>query len=365
MSYPKTDFGELRRRQGIVKTGLSQTPADVDTVKPSLEWNDRSQRYVLVNLANKEQRPKSVYPAFRVLGFFPTIETATEFGRQLASRIPECNIYLLESCKWNLISQSPRITPEENLAKIESLLIAYYKELVLNKLDFDKRRSENTGTIMEQNVFDNPAYPVAVRELEKRGVSLESLTGQLEERQAREKREILSKIQQEKTTEQKEETTTPPPPEQVEFTETLLHADEDSAANSLPPGQRHLLFSVMQDDQEPAFCVYGALPTLQESKGFLHYILKKEAPTHDNNCADMGRWIYPESVKDMDKLGLSTYPLDEQNRIMQWNRESRNRVANMPGTDVYADRAIDSEGNIVDLPTDTKNDAEDGEKKEE
>ena len=379
MSFPKTDFSELKRRQGVVKTGLSQTPADVDTVKPSLLWNDPSQRFALINLANREQKPKSVFPAFRVLGFFPSVEVASEFGRLLAPQIRECNIFLVESCKWNLVPLSAVKTPEESRAKVESLLIAYYKELVFNKLDFDSRRAENTATVVEENVFENPAYPVAVRELEKRGVTLESVTALLEERQSQAKQERLVKLQaMENAEEKKLETphvttnletphvttnletphvTTQPaaststaPEGKVEFTETMLRSDEDSASNLVPTNQRHLIFSVMQDENEPAFCLYGALPTLQESKGFLHFVLKTEAPTHDNNCADMGVWIYPESLTEMERLGLATYPLDEQNRIMQWNRESKNRTCNMDATEVLADRVLDTEGNVVDLP---------------
>jgi hypothetical protein len=95
---------------------------------------------------------------------------------------------------------------------------------------------------------------------------------------------------------------------------------------------------------------------VQECKGFQHFVLKTAAITHDNNCCDMGHWIYPEGVLQVDKFGLATYPLDEQNRIMQWNRTSKNtHLSNMPGMDIYADRGLDDHGNIVDLNKEEEN----------
>jgi hypothetical protein len=77
----------------------------------------------------------------------------------------------------------------------------------------------------------------------------------------------------------------------------------------------------------------------------------------------MGRWIYPETVREMDKYGMSTYPLDEQNRIMQWHHKNRNQgYSNMPGIDVPADRRLDEHGNIVDVERETKDNL-DGESK--
>ena len=342
---PKTDFTELRRRQNVSKSGITSTPADVDTVKPKLQWNDISQRFALITLANRGLRPKSVYPAFRVLGLFPTVEAAQQFGRQIAGGLQECNIYLVETCKWNLIPSVSDRTPEHIFAKTESLLIDYYKNVVLDKLAFDKRRQQNTSTVVEANVFENPAYPIAVQELEKRGVTVESISTELPSRETEENQRVLSKLTE---TESKTETKTAPPPQDVEFNETMLRAEADTFTN-LPEGQRFLLFSVMLDEEEPAFCVYGALPTLQESKGYQHFVLKKEAPTHDNNCFEMGQWIYPESAREMDRLGRATYPVDEQNRIMQWQRENKNRVYdNMPGVDILADRRLTEDGHIVD-----------------
>lgn len=372
-SLPKSDPLEIKRRQNIVKTGLAATPADDDMVKTNLTFNDPSQRYALVNLANRDLRPKSVSPAFRVLGLFPSVEAATDFGRQLAPQIPGCNIYLVETCKWNLIPQTATKTVQDCTGKVESLLIEYYKNVVLDKLDFDSRRAHNAGTVVEQSVFENPAYPIAVRELERLGVQVESIATELEARQAKEKQHRLEQLQQqiqegehEKEADDVDDhvaTNSPPaapapPVGRVEFNETMLRSDEDYIT-FLPDNQRFFMFSVMQDDEEPAFCLYGALGSVQECKGFQHFVLKTAAPTHDNNCCDMGRWIYPESILQMDKFGLSTYPLDEQNRIMQWNRASKNRpLSNMPGIDIEADRGMDGHGNIVDLNIEQKEERE-------
>ena len=353
---PKTDFTELRRRQGVTKNATAPTAADVDTIKPSITWMDPSQRYALVNLANRDMRPKSSYPAFRVLGLFPTVEAATAFGRQVAPSVL-ANIYLVETCKWNLVPKSTERTPEECFSKLESLLIAYYKNVVLDKLEFDHRRSQNTSTVVEATVFQNPAYNVAVRELEKRGVSVDSVGTELNARISKGKQDLLEKFQSANestaaagTTAAAETAAAPQPPEgRVEFTETMLRADED-VFSALPTGQKYLLFSVMNDDDEPAFCVYGALPTLQESKGYQQFVLKLEAPTHNNNCYELGHWIYPESAHEMDRLGLATYPLDEQNRIMKWHHSNKNQAySNMPGIDIMGDRRLDENGNIVEM----------------
>jgi hypothetical protein len=371
MSIPKADFGEIKRRQGVSRTALNSTPIDEDAVRPTLTYNDPSQRYAIVNLANVGLIPKSPSPAFRVLGLFPTIEAASAYGSKIARFMSECNVYLVETNKWNLIPRSTDVTPSECLNKVESLLINYYKGLVLDKCEFDSRRSQNTSPKVEERVFNNPAYTVAVNELERRGITLESvISSELSIREATRREEVVRRVRAAKLAEaeaasstandSKDETKadTQPAAEQVDFNNPMVRADE--VFPMLPDKQKFVVLSVTHDDSvitgsEPAYCIYGAFETEAEAKGYDYFVLRNNEPTHDTNCGEMGAWFYTEQVKTLEQYGLTTHRLDEQNRIMTWNRVSKSRKYDeMEGITVTADRVLDDSGNIVPLDAESK-----------
>lgn len=106
----------------------------------------------------------------------------------------------------------------------------------------------------------------------------------------------------------------------------------------------------MQDKEEPAYCIFAATETLQESKGFDFNVLRVRVPDHDVTFAEAGRWLYPEASLHLDKLGLVSHRLDEQNRIMDHNRQSQNlSYSNQEGMTIEADMVLDESGNIVPL----------------
>jgi hypothetical protein len=354
---PKSDPSESKRRQGVTRTALNSTTPDKDMVKPSLRMNDPSQRYALVNIANAKLIPQSVNPALRVLGLFPTPEAAVQHLNSISSQIPECNAYLVETWKWNLIPRTATKTPEECLNTVEEMLVQHYKNIVLNKLDFDERRAQNKNQKMEETVFQNPTYPVALQELERRGITLDSVQSELTGRREVETRERVQRIQQAKQREQEQskETDTPIPnpmaelkdSERVDMTSPLIRSDQRV---SVPDKQNFIWLSVMHRDDEPAYCIYGALETEAESKGYDHFVLRTHAVTHDTTCAYTGSWLYTEQAEKLESYGLATYRLDEQNRIMSWNQASKNRqYSDMEGMTIEADRVIDESGRIVPL----------------
>jgi len=362
MSFPKADPSESKRRQGVTRTALNSTAPDSDMVKPSLQFNDPSQRYALVNLANRHLAPQSVSPALRVLGLFPSQEAALRY----LSRNPttECNTYLVETCKWNLIPQSASKTPEECYNTVEQMLVDYYKTIVLNKLDFDERRAKNGNQKVEERVFENPAYPLAVKELEKRGISLESVQAGLVDRRREETKERIYRIQEAKQKEKESSTTQEEvkdrgrqqqvdlrDQQQVDLTSPFLRSDESV---SVPEKQNLVWLSILHRDDEPAYCIYGALETEAESKGFDFFVLRSHAAAYDTTCACMGTWLYTEQAEQLDKHGLATYRLDEQNRIMAWNQSVKNRqFSDMEGLTIEADRVLEDSGLIVPLASET------------
>ena len=83
MSNRKFDPLELSRRTQVSKGTLVSTPLSADAVVPSLVFNDPSQKFALVNLANVDLVPQSVNPAVRVLGLFPSVQAASVFASTL------------------------------------------------------------------------------------------------------------------------------------------------------------------------------------------------------------------------------------------------------------------------------------------
>lgn len=369
----KFDPLELSRRTQASKASLVSTPLPADAVIPSLQFNDPSQKYALVNLANKDLVPKSVNPAVRVLGLFPSVEAACAFASNLAPTIPGCNIYVVETCKWNLIPRSQTKGPEQCLERVNEMLVAHYKNIVLNKLEFDKRRNANPEKkLMEENVFNNPAYAIASQELTNRGVSIESLTPELEAREKKYKEELAERVRVGKLREQDQKIQeieeqvggatqgeakqsdhqAPAGPqdhkEPVNMNSLILTAENDFT--DPPPSQNFITIAFMQDSEEPAYCIFAATESVQESKGFDFNVLRVRVPDHDVTIAESGRWLYPEASLHLDRLGLASHRLDEQNRIMDHNRQSQNlSYSNQEGMTIEADMVLDENGNIVPL----------------
>lgn len=379
----KGDPFEIKRRTNVSKGTLSATPMSTDAINPQLEFNDKSQLYVVVNLANKNLRPKSFYPAFRVLGLFPKYEDALQYARQVSPQIPECNTYILESCRWNLIPQSSDTTPEQCYAKVEALLTQHCKNIVLSKLEFDYRRNRNSEKkIMDENVFDNPAYNVAVQELQRRNITLEMLQPEFEQRLQSDQTLLVEKITQAKLAEQGGESKTgsrstgdiadrkieditqeaevqavqadqtqaqQPPNGPVDMNFPIINSElqfENTAEN-----QNFVLVSIIGiHEPEPAFCVYAGLKSLQECEGYDFNVLRTTVPEHDITHAVMGAWLFPHTIRELEAQGLATYRLDEQNRIMEWNRSQKNvSYGDQEGLTIEADMVLDEKGNIVPL----------------
>ena len=376
MSNRKFDPLELSRRTQASKASLVSTPLSADAVVPRLVFNDPSQKYALVNLANVDMVPQSVNPAVRVLGLFSSVQAASAFATTLAPTIPGCNIYVVETCKWNLIPKSKTKSPEQCLEKVNDMLVAHYKNIVMTKLEFDKRRNANPEKkVMEENVFVNPAYTLASQELLNRGVSVESLTPELEAREQEAKRQLEERVRAGKLREQENHkiedvTDTEFKAEQgpsgpsgpsgpqgpgsqdgkapVSLNSLLLTADNDFTEP--PLNQKFITIAFMQDSEEPAYCIFSATETLQESKGFDFNVLRVRVPDHDVTFAEVGKWLYPEASLQLDKLGLVSHRLDEQNRIMDHNRQSQNlSYSNQEGLTIEADMVLDEHGNIVPL----------------
>lgn len=357
----KGDPKEISRRTNVSKGTLSATPMPIDAINPQLEFNDKSQLFAVVNLANKRLRPQSFYPAFRVLSLFPKYEDAVAFVHSMSSQIDKCNTYIVEACRWNLIPESTDKTPEQCYEKVDQLLTRHCKNIVLSKLEFDRRRNQNSEKkIMDENVFDNPAYNVALQELQRRNITVESLQPEFDSRVAASREEMVEKIKAAKLAEveQKveviEEATATSKParekpsgpvdmdfpiinSEIEFTDTV-------------EGQNFVLVSVIEDPVEPAFCVYVGLKSLEECEGYDFNVLRLAVPEHDINHAVMGAWLFPHTLKELEKTGLSTYRLDEQNRIMEWNRSQKNvSYDTQDGLTIEADMVMDENGNIVPL----------------
>jgi hypothetical protein len=378
---PGFDPLELSRRTKVTKGSLVSTPLSADAVVPKLEFNDLSQKFAVVNLANVNLVPQSINPAVRVLGLFPSVQTAAAFGKSMASSIPGCNIYIVETCKWNLIPKSKDKTPEQCLEKVNDMLLTHYKNIVMSKIEFDRRRNSKTDKeIMDESVFNNPSHSIAMQELTNRGVTVESLEPELQSRAEDVKRGLLERVQAGKEKERNEspevkiedvsEHNKEQEPEQKVSIEQkgALSVEAESKDGQLSTSLNSLLLTVdndfteplwnqkfitiafILDEQEPAYCIFSATETLQESKGFDFNVLRIRVPDHDVTFAEAGKWLYPEATLQLEKLGLVSHRLDEQNRIMDHNRQSQNlSYSSQEGLTIEADMVLDEHGNIVPL----------------
>ena len=385
MSFlPKGDPKELHRRKAVSQANvLNSTPMDADAITPNFAFNDPRQRFAVVNLANRQLRPRSVYPAIRVLGLFPTLEAANAWGVRISHTLNKTNIYVVQTNCFNLIPLSMEQTPQQCLDKVDGLLIQHYKNICLSKIDFDYRRNLKADKkVFSEAVFKNPAFAIAETVMESRNISWESLEQEAEairkenNEKTRQKYEAIVKqnrieagldvppaaeVQQEQAEETKvvaapaavEEGATEPSLENVNMDINSLSPDEDYFTGT-PAGQKQMLIAFLQNEETPAYCIFAAFETLQECKGFDYNVLRSKVPEHNVNYLDMGRWVYPETEKLMDEKGLSVHRLDEQNRIMEWNNAHRNTLGDdkfeaFNGSTIEADLTMDEHGNIVPI----------------
>jgi hypothetical protein len=374
--------GEVKHRQKASATGGDSTLDDVeDEYNRPFQTDD--QQVFLWHLANTNQRPRSIRPAFRLLGLFPSIEEATAHGRRLARADPDspCALRISSVNEWYSIPQHHHEDIEPHRLKVNRNLETHAQKVADAEVKFKQRKKALTKGA-------KPSYQGAakdaVQQVERRAemsaaraklVEENNLDGlrELEMAEARAETERNAQPQQqhaaaaaaaaassspeaggEEEEEYKEEELPRPPAAEAldeNWDAQMKDAAEswgDNVVPALPVGreaevrnQKYASISVLHDYEgngaEPAIIVYAAFDSEVEALKYNKKVASKEVKDHDIGIVNLYEWVYPHLIHS-DKVE-QLYRNDVLNRIMKHSRTSKQTVSNFERECV--DKSID------------------------
>ena len=143
---------ESKRRIQASRTGGASTLADGGSCK--VPFKQTSQSFALVNFANEHLRPKSLEPAFRVLGLFDSQETLEDHVRHILELDPslhKCNMHMLTTHAFYSVPLTQDFdmsvkqeAVNQNILEYNRRLQAVSEEFAKHKEDLTKERKPTT-----------------------------------------------------------------------------------------------------------------------------------------------------------------------------------------------------------------------------
>jgi hypothetical protein len=359
------DFAnEARRRQKATVTGGGSTLETGEEYNRPFQTPD--QLVFLWNFANKNQRPKSIRPAFRILGLFPSSEEAFEHGRRVMRADPEspCAIRVGSTHAWYTLAKDMYEDIEPYKAKVERNLELHKQRLARDELEFTRRKKALTkGT--------KPSYQAkrAADQNERRLTYIDkkqaaAAAGDDEEVRRLQAEEALLELQAQQETRAEQaaegdfvhvvpeedevgEYEDPPLPRIVQPEEADATWREEVektwgsegvpvspiAVNLEVRNQKYVSVSILHDyegnGEEPGVIVWGAFDSEAEAVKYNRLVVAKELKEHDACVVAMYEWIYPhlQASDSIEQL----YRNEELNNIMKHARNSARTVRSFEG----------------------------------
>ena len=142
---------ELERRDVLIR----DEPAATATVAPSSSllqersFEDPNQKWIVVNFAGRNQRPKKDRPALRILGAFDS-EEETRHYIATATPLLRCNMWMLPTQRWMLICKTMDRQQDAKYtqAKIETLKSLYLQDKTKRNSEFAaNRENQQQGSV--------------------------------------------------------------------------------------------------------------------------------------------------------------------------------------------------------------------------
>jgi hypothetical protein len=124
---------------------------------PNLKVINEPFEWVLINIANTQNRPRAEKASFRVLGFFESREAAREELTEWMKTHPwiqnDSPIWCVPACKWILLAKTweQQNDSEYTFKTIDEVLQRYYDSLEAHRVDFEENVKERKiGEASEQ-----------------------------------------------------------------------------------------------------------------------------------------------------------------------------------------------------------------------
>ena len=350
---------EVKHRQTASATGGDSTLDDVEEYNRPFQTDD--QQVFLWHMANVQGRPKSVRPAFRLLGLFPSVQEAQAHGMRIVRAEPDspCALRISSVNAWYSIPQNHFDDIEPHRLKVNRNLETHAKKLADAEANFTKRKKWLTRgskpsyqgaakQAAEQNerrreMSDARAKLVEAEDVEAlRALELEEAQaeirrqrddGGVEESKGGDEDDAVDEAYEE------EPLPRPPPAETLDenWEQQVTQAWGGNGVPALPVGreaevrsQKFASVSVLYDYEgegaEPAIVVYAAFDTEAEALKYNKKVVAKEVKDHDVAVVSLYEWLYPHLMVS-DKVE-QLYRNDVLNRIMKHTRTSAQTVRN-------------------------------------
>ena len=352
-------MGETRRRQKATVTGGESTLDDDSGYTRAFQAED--QKFMLWNLANRETRPHTHKPAFRLLGLFPDMESTMSHAEQVFAIDKSCSLHASTTHEWYTISVKPDTPVAEAQAKVNRNLLHHQNMLQAHATEFKTRHDALTAGRTPAIEQAKGAQEQVAREdaqRQKRKEILEAAVDNEAEAVAALTREYAAcaenevriqampvKGEEESKDMEVEYVETPlvPPIAPETFNENWKEEVAKFGKGTRPPAvsrvvevrnQRYAVLSVVRDYEtaaegdptgdEPGVIVWAAFDSEEEAVKYNKAVASKELRDHDLAIVSMYEWLYPHMMNS-DKVD-QLYRNEELNNIMKHNRTASTRV---------------------------------------
>lgn len=377
---------EVKHRQAASATGGGSTLDDVEE-EYNRPFQTDDQQVFLWHLANVNQRPRSIRPAFRLLGLFPSVQEATAHGMRMARADPDspCALRISSVNEWYSIPASHHDDIEPHRLKVNRNLETHATKLAEAEIAFAARKkrltkgakpsyqgaAKDAAAQMErrQHMSEARAKYAEANDAEGlRALEMEEARAEIErgnnapqpQPQPKESASADAAADGEEDDDEEgvedELLQRPPPAEKLDenWEEQISAASQGWGANAVPAlpvgreaevrNQKYASISVLHDYEgngaEPAIIVYAAFDSEAEALKYNKKVASKEVQDHDLAIVNLYEWIFPHLMTS-DKV-QQLYRNDVLDKLMKHARTTNQTVSNF-------ERECVSKG--VDIPS--------------
>jgi len=347
---------ETRRRRDALASGGNSTLNDGGSCTRA--FTDESQQFVMLNMANTDLAPRSLKPAFRVLGLFPGESELLAHAEMLSRLDNTADIRMVTSHDFYSIPVTKTASMGKQKLKVNRNLTLHQQKLQSDTDEFQLHKAELTqGRTPCDMKADTVSSAVDRINENKRkcGVSVED-----------EARPVSSvegvQVDEAKVSDEEAKEAQPTTTATTTTVATPLNdTPEDWASqvlNMWPGGKtipsvhrmaevRHqsyisyLLLEDYEDGTEPAMCVLAAFNTEEQALAYNKYVASKKIDEHDLHVHAMYEWIYPHVAqsKALERVE-QVYRNSEQDSIMRHMRKEAQDVADF--TQHFTSRGLEA-----------------------
>jgi len=318
--------------------GVADASASVEKRHQFSTFEDTSQKWVVVNFAHRNQRPKKDRPALRFLGAFETSVEADKYIEQATPLLTGCNMWKLPLQGWMIVCKTMARQQDAmyTSSKIEMLKQLYMADKSKRNAEFSKNKEEK-----------------------KQGEINESLEKQSKLAKEKHKKKVSSRLRALRAC-GKNGRKVNGMRNSEDLNEVSSLGTNNVPASLIQRKQEYVVVSWMRDisrthlngsdDPEPCCIVWRLFATYDMARDWMMGIGSQYIRDFDLEVVDNYEWLFPEDV-DRDKI-QEQYRHAEQNKVMLQRKAEAEKVIDfehwceekhidVPVTDVYPDLETD------------------------